>query len=72
MVDVAVNRLQITDKRQKATKVKCKYDESTTKQSMLVQNILFRRSISVLPELVQRRTQNFTIINQETHKTEQI
>ena len=72
MVDVAVNRLQITDKGQKATKVKCKHDESTTKQSMLVQNILFRRSISVLPELVQRRTQNFTIINKETHKTEQI
>ena len=29
--------LQMTDKRQKVTKVKCKCDESTTKQSFFVE-----------------------------------
>ena len=30
----------MTDIRQKATKVKCKYDESTTKHSIFVEYIL--------------------------------
>ena len=50
--------------RQKATKVKCKRDESTTIQSIFEECIyFFRRSIWVLLELVRGRTQNFTIID---------
>ena len=60
------------DKRQKVTKVKCKRDESTTKQSIFLEYIFFRKSIYVSPEvlleLVRKRSQNFTIIDQEKHK----
>ena len=48
----------MTDKRQKATKVKCKHDESLTKQPIFVE--------------YSRNTQYFTKIDQEKHKIEQI
>ena len=58
----------MTDKRQKATKVKCKREESLTKQSMFVEySLLFsRRTIWDLLELVGRWTQHFTKIDQKT------
>ena len=64
----------MTDKRQKATKVKCKGDESITKQLIFVEYKLFfsRRSIWVLLEHVRRWTQHFTKIDQEKGKLEQI
>ena len=68
--------LQVTDKRQKVTKVKCKWDESTTKQSLFVEYnwqgiFFFRRNIWVLLRLICRRTQK-TIIDQKRYKHEQI
>ena len=65
----------MTDKRQKAIKVKCKCNEFTTK--LKIKNngtyiFFFRRSIWFLLKLVHRRTQNFNIIDQEKHKIEQI
>ena len=62
----------MTDKRQKATKVKCKRDESLTKQSISEEYILSRRSIWVLLELVRRWEQNFAKIEQEKRKIEHI
>ena len=62
----------MTDKRQKATKVKCKRDESPTKQSILEKYSLCRRSIWVLLELVRRWAQHFAKIDQEKRKIEQI
>ena len=62
----------MTDKRQKATKVKCQREESLAKQSIF-ENILFsRRSIWVLLELVGRWTQHFTKIDQKIRKIGQI
>ena len=53
------------DKRQKATNVKCKREESLTKQSILILwiTVFSRRSIWVLLELCGRWTQHFTKIN---------
>ena len=62
----------MTDKRQKAAKVKCKRDESLTKQSIFVEYSSSRRSIGVLLELIRRSTQHFTKIDQEKCKIEQI
>ena len=54
----------MTEKRQRATKAKCKCNESITKQSIFVGYIFSRRSIWVLLELVHRWTQHFTKIDQ--------
>ena len=63
----------MTDKRQKAAKVKCKHDESLEQNSQYLWNIVFsRRSIWVLLELIRRWTQHFTKIDQEKRKIEQI
>ena len=51
----------MTDKRQKATKVKCKREESLAKQSIFWNIIFSRRSIWVLLELVGRWTQQYTL-----------
>ena len=53
--------LRMTDKRQKATKVKCKRDESISQYFS-----------PVLLELVCKRSQNLTIIDQEKHKVKQV
>ena len=55
----------MTGKRQKAKKVKCKHDESTTKQSIFLEYILLYKKHLSLLELVRRRTENVTIIDQE-------
>ena len=63
----------MTYKRQKATKVKSKREESLTKQSIFSVNIVFsRRCIWILLELVARWTQHFTKIDQKTRKIGQI
>jgi len=63
----------MTDKRQKATKSKCKRDESITKQSVFLEYILLSKFFfRVLLELVRKGSQNFTIIDQEKHKIKQI
>ena len=63
----------MTDKRQKATKFKCKRDESITKQSVFLEYILLSKFFfRVLLELVRKGSQNFTIIDQEKHKIKQI
>ena len=67
----------MTDKTQKATKVKCKHghtcDESTTKRWIFLEFIFFgKKSIWAVLELVHSKTQNFTIIDQEKHKIKKI
>ena len=66
----------MTDKRKKATKVKCKRgrerDESATKQSIFLECIFFRQRIWVLLELVRSKTQHLIITDQEKHKIKQI
>ena len=63
----------MTDKRQKATKFKCKRDESITKQSVFLEYILLSKFFfRVLLELVRKGSQNFTIIDQEKHKIKQM
>ena len=63
----------MTDKRQKATKFKCKRDESITKQSVFLEYILLSKFFfRVLLELFRKGSQNFTIIDQEKHKIKQI
>ena len=67
----------MTDKTQKATKVKCKHghtcDESTTKRWIFLEFIFFgKKSIWAVLELVRSKTQNFTIIDQEKHKIKKI
>ena len=62
----------MTDKRQKATKVKCKRDESIKNQSIFVEYILIERNIWILLELVRRWTQHFTKIDQKKRKIEPI
>ena len=57
--------LPMTDKRQKATKVKCKRGKSTTKQSIFQGYILLQKKHH-------SRTQNFNKIDQEKHKIKQI
>ena len=53
----------MTDKKQKATKVKCKRDESLTKQSIFVEcSLLQKKYLSF----------DFTKTNQKTHKAGQI
>ena len=62
----------MTDKRQKAKKVKCKHDESLTKQSIFVEySLLSKKHLSLL-ELIRRWTQHFSKIDQEESKIEQI
>ena len=62
----------MTDKRQKATKVKCKHDESLTKQSIFVEySLLLKKHLSLL-EIIRRWTQRFSKIDQEESKIEQI
>ena len=61
----------MTDKRQKAAKVKCKLD-NLKQNSQYLWNIVFSRSIWVLLELIRRWTQHFTKIDQEKRKIEQI
>ena len=58
----------MTDKRQKATKVKSKCDKPTIHG---IYSSLEKKK-RVLLELVRRRTQNITIIDQEKHKIEKI
>ena len=59
--------------RQKATKFKCKRDESITKQSVFLEYILLSKFFfRVSLELFRKRSQNFTIIDQEKHKIKQI
>ena len=61
----------MTDKRQKAAKVKCKRDESQNSQYWW--NIVFSKSsIWVLLQLIRRWTQHFTKIDPEKRKIEQI
>ena len=63
----------MTDKRQKAAKVKRKHDESREQNSQYLWNIVFsRRSNWVLLELIRRCTQNFTKIDQEKREVEKI
>ena len=62
----------MTDKRRKATKVKYKHNESTTNIYYWWNAFFFRRHISVFLKFDHRRTQNFTIINQEKPKIPQI
>ena len=63
----------MTDKRQKATKFKCKRDESITKQSVFLEYILLSKFFfRVLLELVRKGSQNFTIIDQEKHKIKEM
>ena len=62
----------MTDKRQKATKVKCKREQSLTKESKFVDYILPRRGIRVLLELARRWTQHFSKIHQEKRNIERI
>ena len=62
----------MTDKRQKATKVKRKHDDSITKQSIFVEYILLSRRIWVLLELVRRWSQHYIKIDQKKLNIEQI
>ena len=63
----------MTDKRQKATKVKCKREESLQKQSIFVEySLLFEEAFEFLLKLVGRWTQHFTKIDQKTRKIGQI
>ena len=62
----------MTDKRQKATKVKCKREQSLTKESKFVEYILPRRGIRVLLELARRWTHHFSKIHQEKRNIERI
>ena len=63
----------MTDERQKATKFKCKRDESITKQSVFLEYILLSKFLfRVLLELFRKGSRNFTIIDQENHKIKQI
>ena len=61
----------MTDKRQKATKIKCKLEESQNSQ-YLCHMVFSRRSIWLLLKLVGRWTQHFTKIDQKTRKIGQI
>ena len=62
----------MTDKRQKAANVKCKCNESLTKQSILWNMVSSKRGIWVLLELICGSTQHFTEFDQEKRKIEQI
>ena len=62
--------LQMTDKRQKATKVKCKRDESLTKQSIFVEySLLYSKHLSFAGARSQMNT-HFTKIDQQRPKIE--
>ena len=58
--------------RQTVIKVKCKYNESTTKQSVLVNTmyIILREAFKTCWTSFEEK--NFAIINKEKHKIEQI
>ena len=63
----------MTGKRQKATKVKCKYEESLTKQSIFVEySLLQKKHLSFAGARWQITTQHFTKIDQKTRNIGQI
>ena len=63
----------MTDKRQKATKVKCKCEESLTKQSIFVEySLLQKKHLSFAGACWQITTQHFTKIDQKTRNIGQI
>ena len=59
----------MTDKRQKATKVK---SNRGGKREYSWNIFFFKKSIWVSPELVHCRTQNFTTIDKEYHEMKEI
>ena len=62
----------MTDKRPKATKVKCKGDESITKQLIFLEYPpLWKKHLSFSGAHC-KRSQNVTVIDQEKHKIKQI
>ena len=79
-LDALVNLLLLlfTNDRQKTndhkgeTKMRWIYNTKQSKSQSSWNIFVFRRSIWVLLELVRRRKQNVTIIDQEKHKIEQI
>ena len=64
----------MTDKRQKATKFKCKREESLAKQSIFVEIIYssLEEAFEFLLELIGRSAQHFAKIDQKTCKIGQI
>ena len=66
----------MTDKRQKATKVKCKREESLTKQSIFVEySLLYKKYLSFAGARWQMNTtiyQNRDKTDQKTYKSGQI
>ena len=66
------NDRQQTNDHKGETKMRWIYNTKQSKSQSSWNIFFFRRSIWVLLELVRRRTQNVTIIDQEKHKIEQI
>ena len=66
------NDRQQTNDHKGETKMRWIYNTKQSKSQSSWNIYFFRRSIWVLLELVRRRTQNVTIIDQEKHKIEQI
>ena len=66
------NDRQQTNDHKGETKMRWIYNTKQSKSQSSWNIFVFRRSIWVLLELVRRRKQNVTIIDQEKHKIEQI
>ena len=66
------NDRQETNDHKGETKMRWIYNTKQSKSQSSWNIFVFRRSIWVLLELVRRRKQNVTIIDQEKHKIEQI
>ena len=66
------NDRQQTNDHKGKTKIRWIYNTKQSKSQSSWNIFVFRRSIWVLLELVRRRKQNVTIIDQEKHKIEQI
>ena len=66
------NDRQQTNDHKGETKIRWIYNTKQSKSQSSWNIFVFRRSIWVLLELVRRRKQNVTIIDQEKHKIEQI
>ena len=64
--------LRMTDKRQLATKVKCKRDKSITKEAIMVEYILLLKKHLSFTGALRGWTQNFTKIDQKKHKIKPI
>ena len=62
----------MTDKRQKAVKVKCKHDEPLTKQSIFVEYSLLQKKHLSFSGAHSQMNQHFTKIDQEKRKFEKI